>query len=315
MIIVTGGAGFIGSQLVRGFNLRGENDIIVVDNLTQGEKFKNIAAAHIADYFDKEDFLQQLETNRVSHKQIRAIFHLGACSRTTEWDGRFMMKNNYEYSKNILNYCKLHQIPFYYASSAAVYGGGSVFKEARQYENPLNMYGYSKLLFDAYVRLALPKMTSPIAGFRYFNVYGPNESHKGSMASVAYHLHCQLQKGKHIKLFEGSDGYGNGEQQRDFVYVEDVVKVMLWFLDNPEKNGIFNIGTGAAESFNAVAEAVLAFHGRGQLEYIPFPEHLQGCYQNFTQADLSDLREAGYTGSFRSVKEGVAAYLQRLTNP
>ncbi len=309
MIIVTGGAGFIGSNIVKGLNQRGIKDILVVDDLTDGTKFSNLASLEIADYLDKDEFLARIEKRDSFNQDIRAIFHEGACSTTTEWDGRFMMKNNYEYSKSLLHYCLERGVNFLYASSAAVYGDGKIFKEALSHECPLNVYGYSKFLFDQYVRKILPTAKSQIAGFRYFNVYGPNENHKGSMASVAWHLHQQLPKTGIVKLFEGCDGYGNGEQRRDFVYVDDVVSVNLWFMDNPRISGIYNVGTGNSQTFNDVANSVIAWHKNGKLEYIPFPEHLKGRYQSFTQADISQLREAGYDKPFKTVEQGVKAYL------
>ncbi len=312
MIIVTGGAGFIGSNIVKGLNARGRKDILIVDELTDGTKFSNLSDLEIADYLDKDDFLKKLQKNDSFGDDIEVIFHQGACSTTTEWNGRFMMENNYEYSKSLLQYCQTRGIQFLYASSAAVYGDGKIFKEERAYEKPLNVYGYSKFLFDQRVRDIIQQSRSQIAGFRYFNVYGPNEQHKGSMASVAFHLHQQLPKHDKIKLFEGSDGYGNGEQRRDFVFVDDVVAVNLWFFDHPEKSGIFNVGTGKSQSFNDVARAVIAWHQKGEIEYIPFPDHLKGRYQSFTQADISLLTEAGYKTPFKTVEEGVKLYLDRL---
>lgn len=314
MIIVTGGAGFIGSNIVKELNQRGHTDILVVDDLTDGTKFKNLADCEIADYMDKEDFLAQItaERERKLTSPVDVIFHQGACSTTTEWDGRFMLRNNYEYSKTLLHYCLQRGIPFIYASSAAVYGGGTIFKEQREHEAPLNVYGYSKFLFDQYVRRLFPTAKSQIIGLRYFNVYGPRESHKGSMASVAFHLNNQIPKEGVARLFEGCDGYGNGEQQRDFVYVGDAVNVNLWFWQNPTKSGIYNVGTGRSESFNAVANAVIAWHKTGKIEYIPFPDHLRGRYQSFTQADISHLRAAGYTTTFKTVAEGVKEYLDWL---
>jgi len=309
MIIVTGGAGFIGSNIVKGLNQRGIKDILVVDDLTDGTKFVNLTDVEIMDYLDKDDFLKLIQNRDSFGQDIQAIFHEGACSTTTEWNGRFMMQNNYEYSKELLHYCLERGVNLLYASSAATYGDGKIFKEEREYEKPLNVYGYSKFLFDQYVRQYLPGAQSQIVGFRYFNVYGPNEQHKGSMASVAFHHHQQLPKTNVVKLFEGCDGYGNGEQRRDFVYVGDVVNVNLWFMDNPSKSGIFNLGTGASQTFNDVAKAVIAWHKKGTIEYIPFPEHLKGRYQSFTQADISKLREAGYTAAFKTVEEGVKAYL------
>ena len=310
MIIVTGGAGFIGSNIVMGLNAKGINDILVVDDLSDGTKFKNLVDATIADYMDKDQFLAKVEAGGFAGVAIEALFHEGACSSTTEWDGKFMMENNYEYSKSLLHFCQAQSIPFIYASSASVYGGGSVFKEELSNEAPLNVYGYSKFLFDQYVRGQT--LTSQVIGLRYFNVYGPREQHKGSMASVAFHLNNQLLEKGDIKLFAGCDGYADGEQLRDFVYVDDVVAVNLWFLDNPEVSGIFNLGTGRSQPFNDVAQAVLAYHQRGELSYIPFPDHLVGHYQSFTEADLGALRQAGCEHEFKTVAEGVAAYMQWL---
>ena len=311
MIIVTGGAGFIGSNIVKGLNERGRDDVIVVDNLKNGTKFLNLVDCEILDYLDKDEFISRVEADTLGG-QVEAIFHEGACSATTEWDGHYMMHNNYEYSKTLLHYCLDHRAAYLYASSASVYGGGSVFSESRDHESPLNVYGYSKFLFDQYVRRLLPKASCQIAGFRYFNVYGPREQHKGSMASVAYHLHQQLRAGENPRLFEGCDGYGNGEQRRDFIYIDDVVDVNLWFLDNPDKSGIVNLGTGRCQSFNDVANAVIGWHGNGELEYIPFPDHLRGRYQSFTEADISALRALGYDKPFRSVEQGVPLYMDWL---
>ena len=311
MIIVTGGAGFIGSNIVKGLNERGRDDVIVVDNLKNGTKFLNLVDCEILDYLDKDEFIGRVEADTLGG-QVEAIFHEGACSATTEWDGHYMMNNNYEYSKTLLHYCLDHRAAYLYASSASVYGGGSVFSESRDHESPLNVYGYSKFLFDQYVRRLLPKASCQIAGFRYFNVYGPREQHKGSMASVAYHLHQQLRAGENPRLFQGCDGYGNGEQRRDFIYIDDVVDVNLWFLDNPDKSGIVNLGTGRCQSFNDVANAVIGWHGSGELEYIPFPDHLRGRYQSFTEADISALRALGYDKPFRSVEQGVPLYMDWL---
>lgn len=313
MIIITGGAGFIGSNLVAALNARGRSDVLVVDNLSNGVKFKNLADLEIRDYLDKEDFIAQVKAGKECSEPVDAMVHLGACSSTTEWDGRYMMRNNYEYSKILLDYCLARRIAFIYASSASVYGAGQIFKEQRAHEAPLNVYGYSKFLFDQHVRRMLPHAQSQIVGLRYFNVYGPREQHKGAMASVAFHLHNQLLAEGRVRLFEGCDGYGNGEQRRDFVYVGDTAAVKLWLLDHPETSGIFNLGTGQSQRFNDVAQAVLKFHGRGTLEYIPFPEHLRGRYQSFTQADISALRAAGYNAPFKDVAAGVTCYLQSLS--
>jgi len=312
MIIVTGGAGFIGSNLIKTLNGQGRSDILVVDNLKHGIKFRNLADLQIENYIDKHDFIEKIRQDHEFSSTIDMVFHQGACSVTTEWDGHYMMKNNYEYSKELLHYCVSRQIPFIYASSAAVYGANTTFQEMPANELPLNVYGYSKLLFDQYVRQLLPKVHSQIVGLRYFNVYGPRESHKGSMASVAYHLNVQANENKLIKLFEGCDGYKNGEQRRDFIYVEDVVNVNLWFSQNSDKSGIFNLGTGRSQTFNDVAKGVLAYHQGAKLEYIAFPAHLKGRYQSFTEADISSLRDAGYDQPFLSVEQGVQKYMEWL---
>ena len=324
--IVTGAAGFIGANLVKALNERGNTRIIAVDNLKRAEKFKNLVDCEVVDYFDKEDFLARVAAGDFDG-DIDAIFHEGACSDTMEMDGRYMMENNFRYSLQLLDWCQEQEVPFLYASSAATYGGSSEFREERQFEAPLNVYGYSKFLFDQIVRQRLPVATSQIVGFRYFNVYGPRESHKGRMASVAFHHFNQFRAEGKVRLFEGCDGYANGEQKRDFVFVGDVAKVNLFFLDHPEKSGIFNLGTGRAQSFNELAAANVnsarvlrgepklpldELCARGLIEYIPFPDALRGKYQSFTQADLSKLRAAGYSAPFASVEEGVAQYVNWL---
>jgi ADP-L-glycero-D-manno-heptose 6-epimerase len=311
LIVVTGGAGFIGSNLVRGLNTCGRRDVLVVDDLTNGTKFRNIRDAHIADYIDQAAFLDWLATHGA--EAVDAVFHLGACSDTTEWDGRYMMENNFQYSKEALNICLAYGIPFIYASSAAVYGGETNFSERIGEERPLNVYGYSKSLMDQYVASKLPSAQSQIVGLRYFNVYGPHEQHKGGMASVAYHHYQQYQAQGFVKLFKGCDGYGDGEQVRDFVFVGDTVNVKLWMLDHPDVSGIFNCGTGRAEPFNEIAKAVTQFFGGGEVRYIPFPDHLKGSYQSYTQADISKLRAAGFDQSFMTVAEGVKAYMEWLS--
>ena len=312
MHIVTGGAGFIGSNLVRALLDRGHDDVVVVDDLCDGHKFVNISSLPIADYLDKDDLLERLESDKAFARGIKAIFHEGACSETTEWDGRYMMRNNYAYSQRLLHFCLEHGTPYIYASSAAVYGGAKQFVEDPVFEDPLNVYGYSKLQFDRYVRRVASAPDSQVVGLRYFNVYGPGEQHKGSMASVAFHFNNQVRESGEARLFEGTEGYGDGEQLRDFVYVDDICDVNLWYLDNPQVSGIFNAGTGRAQSFNDVANAVIAWHGKGKIKYVPFPEHLVGAYQSYTQADLTQLRASGCDVEFRTVEAGVKDYLDQL---
>ena len=324
--IVTGAAGFIGSNLVKALNERGENNIIAVDNLKNADKFKNLVDCEIADYLDKEDFLDKLREGYFDGL-VSAVLHQGACSDTMEADGRYMMENNYQYTLELLNYCQNEEIPFLYASSASVYGGGAAFKESRECEAPLNVYAYSKFLFDQIVRRRWHKRNAQIVGLRYFNVYGPREQHKGRMASVAYHFFNQYRATGKVKLFEGCDGYANGGQLRDFVSIEDVVKVNMYFLDNPHLSGIFNLGTGQAQSFNDVAAATInslravdekdalslvELQQQGLIEYIPFPDQLRGKYQSYTQADIGALRKTGYVEPFLSVEQGVARYVEQM---
>ena len=312
MHIITGGAGFIGSNLVRLLGDKTGDDIVVVDDLSDGHKFVNIADLQVADYLDVDEFATLLESDPGYMKNVQSVLHQGACSATTEWDGRYMMSNNFGYSKNLLHHCLANNIPYLYASSAAVYGGARVFAEFPENELPLNVYGYSKLLFDQYVRRISLEAGQQVVGLRYFNVYGSREQHKGSMASVAFHFNNQINDDGEVRLFEGSDGYADGEQRRDFVFVDDVCDINLWFLEHRDVSGIFNAGTGKAQSFNDVADAVVAWHGKGKKTYIPFPDHLKGAYQSFTEADLSQLRAAGYDHEFHDVASGVASYLDTL---
>jgi len=311
LIIVTGGAGFIGSNIVKGLNARGIDDILVVDDLKDGRKFANLVDARIADYLDRDEFRAALGTRRLPVPS--AVIHQGACAVTTEWDGRYMLDTNYRFSVELYEYCTATHVPLIYASSAAVYGASERFVEHDSaLERPLNVYGYSKLLFDQYVRRHAASKTAQLVGLRYFNVYGPGEAFKEDMASVAYHFDRQLREHGEVRLFEGSHGYGPGEQRRDFVYVDDVVDVNLWFLDHPDRSGIFNVGTGSSATFNALAQAVIGWHGRGEIRYVPFPERLLARYQSFTEADITALRAAGYAGRFATVAEGVRDYLDRL---
>ena len=327
-IIVTGAAGFIGSNIVKALNERGITDIVAVDNLSRAEKFRNLADCDILHYLDKHEFIRQVREHILPYRDIRAVFHQGACSDTMNHDGLYMMDNNYQYSLDLLDWCQDERIPFLYASSAAVYGGGGVFSEAREYASPLHVYGYSKFLFDQVVRRrSAAGLSAQVAGFRYFNVYGAREQHKERMASVAFHHFHQYRKLGHVTLFGGWDGYADGAQSRDFVSVEDVVKVNLFFFDNPDKSGIFNLGTGRSQPFNDLAAATVnacrAAEGKPPLSldelvkeelirYSPFPDALKGKYQSYTKADISRLRDAGYQDSFYSVEEGVSRYVQTL---
>jgi ADP-L-glycero-D-manno-heptose 6-epimerase len=315
MIIVTGGAGFIGSNLVLGLNAAGRDDILVVDDLTDGTKFRNLVDARIMDYWDIDQLGAALLNREPFREKVDAIFHQGACSTTTEWNGRYMMKNNYEYSKQLLHYCLENSISFIYASSGSVYGVNEKFAEVEENESPVNVYGYSKYLFDNYVRRFAKNAGSLVAGLRYFNVYGPREAHKHSMASVVYHFNRQLLETGHVKLFRGSGKYGDGEQRRDFIHVEDVVDVNLWFYRQQRgPSGIYNVGTGRSRSFNDVANTVIKWHGKGKIEYMDFPENLVNSYQSFTEADISSLRTAGYQKEFRSLEEGINQYLNWLNH-
>jgi ADP-L-glycero-D-manno-heptose 6-epimerase len=316
VIIVTGGAGFIGSNLVHQLNLAGERDIVVVDNLApapnlSGQKFLNLAGAEYSDYMDKTEFRRAFASAAFDPRQIRAILHQGACSNTLEDDGRYMMDNNFTYSKELLHFATANKIPFIYASTAAVYGASTNFNEINVNERPLNVYGYSKLVFDNYVRRLMPDFKSTVVGLRYFNVYGPREQHKGRMSSVLHHFTRQLKDTGTIRMFEGSGGYDNGEQRRDFVFVNDLARINMFFAGLlPESShkvthAIVNAGTGKARTFKAVAEALMQVHGSGKIEYIPFPGDLKDRYQHYTQADIAGLRSAGYTDPFTSLEEGV----------
>jgi ADP-L-glycero-D-manno-heptose 6-epimerase len=336
-IVVTGAAGFIGSNIIAGLNARGYTNILAVDDLTEGDKFRNLADLQIADYIDADDFY--LNFSDEHYGNVEAVFHEGACSDTMEQNGKYMMENNYEVSKQLFAACQALGSRLLYASSAATYGGSDTFKESPEFEKPLNVYGYSKLLFDQHMRRALgvqlERAKTQVVGFRYFNVYGPREQHKGRMASVAYHQYHQFRKEGKVKLFGAYGGYAPGAQMRDFVSVDDVVAVNLWFFDHPEKSGIFNLGTGRAQPFNDVAQAVVGtlasdsnatnsgaaratvslpggLDGPSLIEYVDFPEALRGKYQCYTQADMGALRAAGCQHVFADVQTGVRRYMHWL---
>jgi ADP-L-glycero-D-manno-heptose 6-epimerase len=322
---VTGAAGMIGANLVHGLNAIGVDDVIAVDDLSDGAKFKNLLGTSISDYFDRRDFYARFAAGEFG--KVDCVFHEGACSDTMEQDGRLMLDLNYRASKTLLDACQAQGVRLLYASSAATYGGSASFREEPEFERPLNVYGWSKLLFDQVVRRALPDAKTQVAGFRYFNVYGPREQHKGRMASVAFHTFNEWQATGRVKLFGEYGGYAAGEQRRDFVAVSDVVAVNLWFLEHPEASGIFNLGSGRAQPFNDVAAAVVnacraadgsadsqleALVQSGFIEYIDFPTALVGKYQCFTQADLTRLRAAGCDHAFADVSSGVAKYMAWL---
>jgi len=313
MIIVTGGAGFIGSNLIKGLNNNGEENILIVDHLGEGKKYKNLLDIQFFDYSDKEDFIKNIISGKFDNEKIKAIFHLGACTDTMNYNVRYMVLNNYEYSKTLLNFCLKKNISFIYASSASVYGNGkNGFIEKEKCETAINPYAFSKLLFDRYVRKILYKSKSQVVGLRYFNVFGPKEYHKEKMASVIYQFYSQLKKTGIINLFKGIDGYKDGEQKRDFIYVDDVVKVNLFFYKHPNKSGIFNCGTGNAMTFNFLANKLIEENKTGKIKYIDFPEKLKDKYQNFTKAKLSKLLKSGYKQGFIPLGKAIEEYYNYL---
>jgi ADP-L-glycero-D-manno-heptose 6-epimerase len=344
LIIVTGGAGFIGSNLVHELNRIGEKEILIVDNLApapnlSGPKFLNLWGAEYADYMDKVEFRSALAAGDFENVQIRAILHQGACSNTLEDNGRYMMDNNYTYSKELLDFAVWNEVPFVYASTAAVYGLSEQFAPVKENEKPLNVYGYSKLIFDNYVRRNVidsasepeedeegtdaelsPRMKSTVVGLRYFNVYGPREQHKGRMSSVIHHFTKQLKETGTIRMFEGSGGYADGEQRRDFVFVKDLCRINLFFAgllpESPKEpvQAVVNAGTGEARTFRAVAEALMQVHGPGGIEFVPFPGDLKNRYQHFTEADINGLRAAGYRGTFTPLEEGIKETFAELSS-
>lgn len=330
-IVVTGAAGFIGSNLIKGLNARGFTHILAVDDLTRGDKFRNLVDLKIADYIDKDVFYKRFADRAFGF--VNVVFHEGACSNTMENDGKYMMDNNYTRSCDLFHACQRWGTRLLYASSAATYGGHNTFIEDPAFERPLNVYGYSKLLFDQRLRLEcgdFKKFKHQVVGLRYFNVYGPREQHKGRMASVAFHQFHQFQHEGKVTLFGEYGGYAPGAQMRDFVFVDDVVAVNLWFFDHPGQSGIFNVGSGRAFPFNDVALSVVnamrahkgetaldlagAVHA-GLIVYVPFPDALRGKYQCYTRADLSHLRAIGCDHAFVDVPSGVTQYMAALSRP
>ena len=303
MIILTGGAGFIGSNLLGALNARGVTDVLVVDRV--GDNSRKLRDLRFSDFMRPEQFARAIEHKTLPNR-IEAIFHQGACADTTCTDGRYMIENNFTFSKLILQFALANKIPLVYASSAAVYGSSSAFATSHENERPLNLYGLSKLAFDNHVRSVAARSESTVAGLRYFNVYGPRESQKGKMASMVYQLYQQLNSSGHARLFKGTGGYADGEQRRDFVFVGDVVRVNLALAEGSVRHGVFNVGTGQARSFNDVANIVIARLGAGAIDYVSVPENVVDKYQSFTQADLSGLRQAGYAENFSSLEDGIA---------
>ncbi len=313
MLVVTGGAGFIGSALIWQLNELGIEDIIVVDHLGTGPKWKNLAKRHFSQIIHKDDFLGWLKSNK---DKIDGIFHMGACSSTTEEDADYLVRNNLQYSIDLFNYCTTEKIPFIYASSAATYGSREQdFFDDDAYTarslRPINKYGFSKHVFDCWV-LKQEKTPPFWAGLKFFNVYGPNEYHKGGQASVVFHAFPQIRDEGQLRLFKShKEGYADGEQQRDFVYVKDVVKVIWHLFEKKKTSGIYNLGTGQARSFLDLGKATFTAMGKPvKIEWIKMPETLRGQYQYFTKAELKKLREqGGYNAPFFSLEEGVADYV------
>ena len=311
-IVVTGGAGFIGSNLVAALNERGENTILIVDDLAKDEKWKNLIGLDYDDFVDKDDFRIAIHHDTLTG--VKAVFHLGACSSTTEKDARFLADNNYRYTRDLCAWCLEKDIPFIYASSAATYGDGSLGysdeDESTVKLKPLNMYGYSKQMFDLWAMRH--GLFDRIAGLKYFNVYGPREDHKGDMRSVINKAYHQIRETGEVKLFKSyKPEYKDGEQLRDFVYVKDAVAVTLFLHDQADVSGLFNCGTGKARTWNDLVKATFKAMGmEPKIAYIDMPESLHAKYQYRTEADMAKLRDAGYEDEFTSLEHGVADYVK-----
>lgn len=310
MTILTGGAGFVGSNLLKRLNAEGHDDILVVDSLKNAAKYRNLVGARFLDFVDRHDFQRLVEAGKAPEK-IDAILHQGACTDTMEYDGAYMMRTNYDDSKALLHLALDRRIPFVYASSAAVYGHAPFSVEIAANEWPLNVYGYSKLQFDRYVRRLLPEAQSTVVGLRYFNVYGHGEAHKGPMASMAFHFAQQVRETGVAKLFGAFGTYGPGESTRDFVSVKDLVEINMFFLRHGGR-AILNAGSGVDHTWNDLSRAVIAAVGRGRIEYIDFPEGLKDKYQLGTRADLGLLRACGYDRAFTPLAEGIQNYVSTM---
>lgn len=313
MYAITGGAGFIGSALVWELNRQGISDILVVDHLSSSEKWRNLVNRHYADYMSREKFLELLRKRDLPYR-LKGIIHLGACSSTVETNCDFLMENNYHYSCEVCKYALDHNIRFISASSAATYGDGSKGfsdnHEGLAWLRPLNMYGYSKHLFDLW--LLRNNLAGKVASLKFFNVFGPNEYHKGNMQSVVAKAYDEILRTGKLSLFSSTvEGIDNGEQKRDFIYVKDCTSLIFWLMRHEDANGILNVGTGKARSFNDLAKSVFkAMDKPCHIEYIPMPESLISKYQNYTCADMHWLREYNCEFRFRSLEEGVDDYVK-----
>lgn len=314
MIVVTGGAGFIGSAIIWQLNQRGEEKIIIIDELGTDDKWKNLVGLKFSDFMNKDEFIKRVKEENVPF-DITTVIHMGACSATTEKDADYLMRNNFQYSLELCRYCLPRRARFIYASSAATYGDGSngyVDDENNlSLLKPLNMYGYSKHLFDLWLKKN--KILDKVAGLKFFNVYGPNEYHKDDMRSVVHKAYEQIRDTGKVKLFKSNHpDYKDGEQKRDFIYIKDAVDMTFFFLDNPDKNGIYNVGTGNARTWNDLVSAIFKAMGKPvNIEYVNMPEGIKNKYQYFTQAELKKINDAGYNKPITCIEDGVDDYVKK----